>query len=210
MEILNEKLQYSKEVLGNSVKVKEKEELALELKKLTEIQSQLVESLKISQQLIVEKINKAFNLEVINKIYSRIEPHPELKFMEISPAFIEDKLSLEIYAPIGEDRKDNPVLFFSSAQLDILSLSIFFAKAIMEQDPVLNTIFMDDPVHHMDSINILSFIDLLRTFSLELDRQIIITTHNENLFKLIEQKVDSQYCNSKFIQLDSHGKIAIE
>lgn len=80
----------------------------------------------------------------------------------------------------------------------------------MEQDPVLNTIFMDDPVHHMDSINILSFIDLLRTFSLELDRQIIITTHNENLFKLIEQKVDSQYCNSKFIQLDSHGKIAIE
>ncbi|MGG0153964.1 AAA family ATPase [Bacillus mycoides] len=210
MEILNEKLQYSKEVLGNSVKVKEKEELALELKKLTEIQSQLVESLKISQQLIVEKINKAFNLEVINKIYSRIEPHPELKFMEISPAFIEDKLSLEIYAPIGEDRKDNPVLFFSSAQLDILSLSIFFAKAVMEQDPVLNTIFMDDPVHHMDSINILSFIDLLRTFSLELDRQIIITTHNENLFKLIEQKVDSQYCNSKFIQLDSHGKIAIE
>ncbi|OUB39283.1 AAA family ATPase [Bacillus thuringiensis] len=209
-EILEEKLHYSKEVLGNSIKVKEREELILELKKLDEIQKQLVNSLGVSQNLIIEKINKAFNLEVINKIYSRIEPHPELKFMEISPAFIGDKLSLEIYAPIGEERKDNPVLFFSSAQLDILSLSIFFAKAIMEQDPILNTIFMDDPVHHMDSINILSFIDLLRTFSLELDRQIVITTHNENLFKLIEQKMDSNYCNSKFIKLDSHGKIALE
>lgn len=105
------------------------------------------------------------------------------------------------------ERKDNPIIFFSSAQLDILSLTIFFAKALMESEPKLNTIFIDDPVHHMDSVNVLSFIDLLRTITSDFDRQIVITTHNENLFRLIEQKINPSYCNSKFIQLDSHGKV---
>ena len=77
----------------------------------------------------------------------------------------------------------------------------------MDTSPGLNTIFMDDPVHHMDSINVLSFIDILRTLTSDFDRQIVITTHNENLFKLMEQKLDPDYCNSKFIQLDSHGKV---
>ena len=206
-DILHEKLQYTSEVLENSSKVKEKNDLITAITELNQVESKVSKLLKDSQKIIVEKINKAFNLNVINKIYSRIEPHPELNFMEIVPDFIDDKPSLEIYAPMGEERKDNPVIFFSSAQLDILSLSIFLAKALMEPTPVLNTIFMDDPVHHMDSVNVLSFIDLLRTITLDFDRQIVITTHNESLFRLIEKKIDPRYCNSKFIQLDSHGQV---
>ncbi|MGG0033332.1 AAA family ATPase [Priestia megaterium] len=207
LDLLKGKVQYINEEIEASSKIKERDSITTQLKNLIEIQSKLNEPLKYSQNLIIRKIEKAFNLEVINKIYSRIEPHPELKLMEIVPSFIGDKPSLEIYAPMNKERKDNPVLFFSSAQLDILSLSIFFAKALMEPNPLLNTIFMDDPVHHMDSINVLSFIDILRTLTSDFDRQIIITTHNENLFKLMEQKIDPDYCNSKFIQLDSHGKV---
>jgi DNA repair protein SbcC/Rad50 len=144
---LHEKIQYTREVLENSSKVKEKNDLIVHLEKLNELELHVKKSLKDSQKIIIEKIKKAFNLNVINKIYSRIEPHPDLNFMEIVPVFIDDKPSLEIYAPMGEERKDNPIIFFSSAQLDILSLSIFFAKALMEPEPLLNTIFMDDPVH---------------------------------------------------------------
>jgi DNA repair protein SbcC/Rad50 len=205
---LHEKIQYTREVLENSSKVKEKNDLIVHLEKLNELELHVKKSLKDSQKIIIEKIKKAFNLNVINKIYSRIEPHPDLNFMEIVPVFIDDKPSLEIYAPMGEERKDNPIIFFSSAQLDILSLSIFFAKALMEPEPLLNTIFMDDPVHHMDSVNVLSFIDLLRTIALDFDRQLVITTHNESLFKLIQQKINPSYCNSKFIELDSHGRVA--
>jgi DNA repair protein SbcC/Rad50 len=60
----------------------------------------------------------------------------------------------------------------------------------------------------MDSVNVLSFIDLLRTIALDFDRQLVITTHNESLFKLIQQKINPSYCNSKFIELDSHGRVA--
>lgn len=206
-DTLHEKLQYTGEVLENSGKVKERNDLIKYITELNKVETKINKLLKDSQKIIVEKINRAFNLNVINKIYSRIEPHPELKFMEIIPNFIDDKPSLEIYAPMGEERKDNPIIFFSSAQLDILSLSIFFAKALMEPEPILNTIFMDDPIHHMDSVNVLSFIDLLRTITLDFDRQIVLTTHNESLFRLIEKKMDPSFCNSKFIQLDSYGQI---
>ena len=113
LELLKGKVQYINEGMKASSKITERENVTKQLKKLIEIQSKLDGPLKHSQKLIIKKIEKAFNLEVINKIYSRIEPHPELKLMEIVPSFIGDKPSLEIYAPMNEDRKDNPVLFFS-------------------------------------------------------------------------------------------------
>ena len=90
---------------------------------------------------------------------------------------------------MNEESKDeiDPILYLSSAQVNILSLSIFLAKALQNKDVMVNTIFMDDPIQYLDSINVLSFIDLLRsiTSDKQLDRQVVISTHDENFFNLL-------------------------
>jgi len=98
--------------------------------------------------------------------------------------------------------------YFSAAQMNILSLSVYLARALKNnKDRKLNTIFMDDPIQHLDSLNVLSFIDLMRIITVELDFQIIISTHNEAFFELMKKKLDSKYFNSKFIELESFGQI---
>ncbi len=97
-----------------------------------------------------------------------IEPHPDFrkisfKINEANP----DKLGLDIMCKRTEDEEDAPILYLSSAQVNILSLSIFLGTALENTDKV-NTIFMDDPIQHLDSLNELSFIDLLRILAFKL------------------------------------------
>lgn len=185
---------------------KEKEQITkkAEMKFTLGIQGRINSYKEEAKKIILDKINRAFNLDAINSIYSRIEPHPDLKVIEFKPSFTEDRPELEIYGVDGKERQ-NPVLYFSSAQVDILSLSIFLAQALQPKCSPINTVFMDDPINHMDSINVLSVIDLLRSLTKDLDRQIILSTHNENLFKLIQQKLPSRYYPSKFIELATYG-----
>lgn len=160
-----------------------------------------------SQQYIQEKINTVFNSDVINEIYGRIEPHPQLTEIQFVSDFSNDKSQIHIYT-MGEERKKSaPVLYLSSAQLNILSLSIFYARALQNTATDFKTIFMDDPVENLDDMNILSFIDLVRTITEQLDMQIIMSTHDERFFNLLKRKMPENYYKSKFIELESYGVI---
>jgi len=88
-----------------------------------------------------------------------------------------------------------------------LSLSIFLAKALQNSTPKLKTIFIDDPIQHLDSINILSFIDLMRIIIEQEERQLIITTHDESFFNLLQKKMPSDIFNTKYLELVSVGKL---
>lgn len=44
-----------------------------------------------------------------------------------------------------------------------IALSIFFGGVLSISEPKLNTILIDDPIGLFDDINVLSFIDVLRT-----------------------------------------------
>lgn len=59
----------------------------------------------------------------------------------------------------------------------------------------------------MDSINVLSTIDMLRTISKKFDRQIILSTHDRNFFDLLQKKVPQKEYLSKFIELETFGKV---
>jgi exonuclease SbcC len=59
----------------------------------------------------------------------------------------------------------------------------------------------------MDSINVLSTIDLLRSLSLKFNRQIILSTHDRNFFELLQRKLPAQQCKSKFLELATFGKV---
>lgn len=207
--ILKELMVFTKYIENNiSSKMKEskKKELEEELIVLKKSNEELVSAKQYVTSYIENKINKTFNLESINSIYQRIDPHPDLNNIKFETNFQKDKPELNIYAS-SRNEVVAPVLYFSAAQVNILSLSIFLAKALLKKHEGLNTIFMDDPIQHLDNLNILSFIDLLRTMTDQLDKQIILSTHNENFYKLIKRKLDPAYTSSKFIELGSFGKI---
>ncbi len=105
----------------------------------------------------------------------------------------------------------SPILFFSAAQTNILSLSVFLANALHAKDDKknpINVILFDDPIQSMDSINVLSTIDLLRSIFVKFEKQIIISTHDENFFGLLQRKIPTEVCVSKFLQLEKFGVVS--
>lgn len=193
----------------NQIKITHKQQQ--ERLKTVEETTEKLGALKVQlSDFLTEKINSVLNQEIINDIYKKIDPHPDFKTIKLEPQFDGIKPKLFIKA-VNDENKDeiDPVLYLSSAQVNILSLSIFLAKALQNKDVMINTIFMDDPIQYLDSINVLSFIDLLRSITTDkqLDRQVVISTHDENFFNLLKKKFNPHYYNSKFIAFESYGKL---
>ncbi len=231
-EIINKNLINNKDVLGDieviDHKLRELQENIqfiqqnVELNKLKKIKNEKQEEFKALEEttekfrilkdelsdFLTKKINSVLNQEIINDIYKKIDPHPDFKTIKLETDFDGVRPKLFIKA-INDESKDeiDPILYLSSAQVNILSLSIFLAKALQNKDVMVNTIFMDDPIQYLDSINVLSFIDLLRAITTDtsIDRQVVISTHDENFFNLLKKKFDKNYYNSKFIEFESYG-----
>jgi len=114
---------------------------------------------------------------------------------------------VHVHSHGSDTDKVNPVLFLSAGQLSVLSLSIFLAKAFELGSETISTIFMDDPIQNLSDINVLSFIDLLRTLIAKHDKQIVLSTHDEKFFRLLQNKLPEEYCNSKYLEFESEGKL---
>lgn len=162
-----------------------------------------------------KQINSFFYQDLINDLYSRIDPHPDYKKVRFICDFNEDKprLNVCLYQSAQSGSPIIPNLYFSTAQLNILSLSIFLAKALNTKDEKgkpINCIFIDDPIQSMDGINILSTIDLFRSIVLNQQKQIILSTHDHNFHNLLKKKMPPQYFKSKFLELETFGKVRQE
>lgn len=159
---------------------------------------------------IENKVTGIFNEALTNDIFQRIEPHPFMKKLKYEVSFNDDeKPELNIYV-VSDSEQDKylPEWYFSSAQLNVVALSTFLGRALSLQRVPVSTIFIDDPIGHFDDINLIAFVDLLRTL-VEFKRcQIIISTHDENMFNLIHRKIPPNYYKSKFIKFKSVGVIA--
>jgi exonuclease SbcC len=172
--------------------------------------------LTAEREIVISKlrirIEEFFFTDLINAIYSKIDPHPSFKTVQFVADFnVTDKPGLNIV--LQDERGDviSPMLYFSSAQLNILSLSVFLANALHAKDKnskPLDVILIDDPIQSMDSINVLATIDLLRNVSSRFDKQIIISTHDENFFELLKRKIPTDVFGSKFLQLESFGVVS--
>jgi len=160
---------------------------------------------------IEEQIKSFFYEDLINELYRRIDPHPDYKRIKFVCDFNDDKPKLNVCVyKENEDLLTIPNLYFSTAQLNILSLSIFLAKALNAIDnegKYLDCIFIDDPIQSMDSINVLSTIDLLRSLVVNEKKQIILSTHDENFHSLLKKKMPEVLYRSKFMELETFGKL---
>lgn len=218
LKIITEELQDENNILVELRSLKDqkmwidrKQECELNKKKMEYLNKRvekLEESKNFVEEFVVARTNEYFNSEIINQIYNKIDPHPTMKHIKFVTKRDKKGLKTHIYTyDESEDNKMSPVLYLSSAQVNILSLCIFLAKVLSEKDTTFNTIFMDDPIQHLDGINLLAFIDVLRTITTKMGRQIIISTHNEQFYKLLKVKMNDEYYPSKFIELNSTGII---
>jgi DNA repair protein SbcC/Rad50 len=193
---------------------KEIKELSNEIGKLKIVKEKLNNE-KINLKKYLEKtINGFFYKDLINKIYSKIDPHPDYSEIEFKCDFADKNPRLQIYTIKyiqGKRVESIPSLYFSTAQINILSLSIFLARALKTKNPQsgnsVDCIFIDDPIQSMDSINILSFIDLFRSMILFLGKQLIVSTHEENFHLLLQKKIPVELFNSKYIEFETFGRL---
>lgn len=185
------------------------DEVTVKLNKEETLSALLSSEYRKTSEHLDKKIKNFFHPDLINSIYRRIDPHPDFKRVEFKCEFQDDKPTLEVFVADEEGDLISPNLYFSAAQINILSLSIFLARALHAKNgnEDVKCIFVDDPIHSMDSINILSTIDLLRSISLRFDRQIILSTHDRNFFDLLQRKLPPGQYNSKFLELETFGKV---
>ncbi|WP_178075310.1 hypothetical protein [Pseudomonas sp. 2822-17] len=164
---------------------------------------------------LARQLDSMFQTDLINEIYRKIDPHPNFSEVKFACGFrLKTKPTLNVMVKDkGSEKEISPLLYFSAAQLNILSLSIFLARALNAKSPSgqpLDLILIDDPIHSMDSINVLSTIDLLRGIALNHDKQIVISTHDENFYELLKRKVPAGLCGSKFLKLKSFGRVEVD
>lgn len=162
------------------------------------------------QKYLEDFVKGFFQLDIINKLYNTIDPHPEYKQIDFKCDFKNKDPRLNVVMYSVKDGHDTivPNLYFSTAQINILSFCIFLAKALYaktDKNEDLGCIFIDDPIQALDDINILSMIDLLRNVAYSLDKQIILTTHDRNFFELLKKKVPAELFGARFLELKQRG-----
>jgi DNA repair protein SbcC/Rad50 len=175
---------------------------------VSEVEPIVYEERDKAKTYLDSRIKNFFHEELINKLYRKIDPHPDFKSVEFKANFDTDNPRLDVF--VRNNKNENvliPNLYFSTAQINILSLSIFLASALNSKE--YQCIFIDDPIQSMDSVNILSTIDLLRSIVVNEDKQIILSTHDENFHNLLKKKMPTELFKSKFLELESFGKVKI-
>lgn len=101
-----------------------------------------------------------------------------------------------------EETDHDIVHTFSSGQLSATVLALTLALNKVYNKSGLNAILIDDPTQAMDEINIASFVELLRNdFA---DKQIILSTHEENISLYIRYKFSKFGLNTTNINVKKH------
>lgn len=127
--------------------------------------------------------------ETIEKIYHYLNPNVYMRNLTIRKT--EEGVNRLVFEVSSDesDNKHSPSYIFSSAQNNVLALSIFLSFAIKQQWSELDAIFLDDPIQNMDDINIHSFVDLIRSIGKQqTGKQFFISTHDERIYKFMLNK----------------------
>lgn len=137
---------------------------------------------------------------MIKIIYKMINPHPFFRDFQIKKNGAETNIEFQ--------QKDNIYLdhLFSEAQIQVLSLSIFLGLNLSVKNSRFEQVYIDDPVQSMDDINMVSFIDLIRSIkkSKRISQNMVIGTHDFTFSKLVKIK----FRNYSFIEymFESYSK----
>ena len=128
----------------------------------------------------------------LNSIFERLNGHPLFGALKIEPNEEDKTVTFRIETPQNSEDSSiadipadiPPRSYLSDAQLNIVALSIFLSIALYQAWSRFKLIVIDDPVQQMDDLNAASFIDLIREVSIQNRRQFVITTCNDEFYRL--------------------------
>jgi exonuclease SbcC len=156
----------------------------------------------VLKQLIEENLD----IGLFNQIYTLLNPHRRFKMIDFNVDVNRHKVGINFNARHA-NISARPEFLFSSAQLNTFGICMFLSMALRQNWLDLDTILIDDPIQNLDDINILSFIDFLRSLldSRPEKKQIILSTHDERFYDLMKRKFKSY--NVKSFRYESYGSL---
>ena len=107
-----------------------------------------------------------------------------------------------------EEKNISPSDYFSESQIQIVMLSLFMSATLTQTWSSFAPILLYDPVEHFDDLNAYSLLDLIRGLVKEpgKQRQFIISTCEDRLFRLMLQKFRKMNGNVIFYVFESIGE----
>ncbi|MBD5546164.1 MAG: hypothetical protein HDQ97_01960 [Lachnospiraceae bacterium] len=97
-----------------------------------------------------------------------------------------------------------PLHMMSSGQRVAAVMALFFCVH-MSADCIPNIILLDEPISHIDELNILALFDLLRELVIRYDKQLFFTTSTKEVGKLFERKFSFLEKDYKKFQFERKG-----
>jgi exonuclease SbcC len=168
---------------------------------------------KIQSELMNEYLQRYS--EKIDDLFMQISPHAFFRHVHLVPRegelyiVVSDKKERDLskLSPEELEKRFNASLTFSSAQSNVLAVCIFLALGLSQEWTPLQTIGIDDPFQNLDDINVFSFLDVLS--QILLDKQVIISTHDDKFANLIRFKSSLENHQITEIWLESYSKESI-
>ncbi|WP_341963691.1 SMC family ATPase (plasmid) [Planococcus maritimus] len=138
--------------------------------------------------------------EFIDQLFSQISPHAIYRHIHLIPReknlyilLAKESIKEINLREIEESelkQQFNASLKFSSAQANVLAVCIFLALNRSQKWTNLNFLGIDDPFQNLDDINVFSFLDVLSQVVLMQNKQLFISTHNNNFSQLLKAKME--------------------
>lgn len=205
LENIQKKAEYINSLFYNSGSKKVKQ-LTSNLKKIEQQKEKLIIS-----ETKISKIIDIYKNEIASH-WQKIIRDIEIPFYIYSGKIIQnyqlgcglfirekDKYEKSIMFVSGVENDHDAINYLSSGQLSGLVIALTLALNTVYDHKALSVILIDDPVQTMDEINVASLVELLRNdFS---HKQIILSTHEEEISKYIRYKFSKYNLNSKRINV---------
>jgi DNA repair exonuclease SbcCD ATPase subunit len=156
--------------------------------KAGKLAQRIIEQLrKASSEIVKNKLDDISPL--LNRIYSRIDPHKSFRFANLiyGMRYGKGEIYPEVSDPKEEVDSSDPVNLLSSSQINSLALSIFLAFNLGISSLPLNAVILDDPIQSLDSLNLLGVVDLLRRIKTK--KQLFVSTHDSQFGDLLQRKL---------------------
>jgi len=166
--------------------MKEKTSKIEKFREVTNEAENWISALSESVNIAVRTKIDAHQPEIV-RLFKAMIPCPYL-FEKVTLKHEETGIRLGLRYRGQEKDAGEPRFFLSSAQANVLALSIFLSFAMDQNWSKLDTILLDDPVQHLDDLDAVAFLDNLRATALGKfghRKQIVVSTCDKNLYLLM-------------------------
>jgi DNA repair exonuclease SbcCD ATPase subunit len=126
---------------------------------------------------------------VLDRIFSRIDPHPAFRAVKLSATFSNRKgrLSASVHDRAVNKQSEQLKAVLSSSQANALAVSVFLSLNLCTGELPFEVAILDDPLQSLDDVNLLGLVDVLRR--VRQTRQLIVSTHEPRFARLLERKL---------------------